>query len=627
MTHAFAVRIPLAGATPPPIVPARLIRMADHRWDVRTPRPGVDVAICGAAETCQSADWSAVGLVFLEDRGAVETRLGLTHGSTQSDLQLLLELRLADGPEFAVAVAGSFSVVFIDLKTGAFEAYRDQIGLYPLYYSVQNGALSCASDLRACMHLAGMDLDPCPLRIADFIQGEEIDLAQTAFDALLRLPPAHALRPTSTGVAVDRYWQMDIPHAYGGTNAPGDLRAALSEATAACLRPDVKSGAMLSGGLDSSALAGLAAERMPDFQTLSFVYGSDKTYDETPYIDVANAAFKTLPHKIPITAGTPLETLGSVVTEQMDLFLAPGLPKSRQIYTEARGLNIDVLIDGHGGDEAISHGYGRLVELAAARRFASLFREARGAAQVHGVPLLALVASNIARYGGLRPRHPLRRVLMKIARLLSQHRLVSNWSGSVTALIAPDLRKQVNAETRYRPDPVLKTKADFQNAATITHLKSLTDPLIIHSFEVLHRSATAAGVLPRYPFLNRRVLALCLSFPADMKLRDGRSRWALREAMQGLLPDKIRLRADKAEFGKELGDTVLAFYRDKDASVFASLADFVDIAQAEQLRAQVIAGDITDVAAIRALWRLAVLLHWVAAFEHWRDAQTKGVLI
>lgn len=631
MMHAFTARILLSGSSEASAdYGARVTQMREKGWEVTQPVVGVDAAVAGAAGCYQSKGWLVLGLAFLTDRAAVQTQLGISEAeaAAQSDLELLAHLRALKGDGFAKDISGSFSIVLINLNTGNFEAYRDHFGVYPFFYTVTERAVTCGSDLRACLHLSGVKLTVDPLRIADFIHGEEIDRDRTAFASVLRLPPAHRLITDQDGVATQGYWELTYPETYSGQDGPADLRHALGQATAVCVGSDHPVGAMLSGGLDSSSLAGLAAQSTPKpLPTLSFVYGSDKAYDETPFIDAANDAFNTVAHKIPVSEGVPLDALGPVIEEQFDLFLAPGLPKSRQIYAEAKSLGVGLLIDGHGGDEAISHGYGRLVELAAGRQYLSLFREAKGAALVHGVPVGALVLGHIARYGGLRPGHPVRRVLMKLSRMLSRRTIVADWSGKSVDLIAADLRSSFDASARYRPEVILKSKADFKRASQITHLHSLTDPLVSHALEVLHRSATAAGVLPRYPFFDRRVISLCLAFPGDLKLRDGRSRWALREAMAGILPDKIRLRVDKAEFGVEVRQTIVAFFRDKDAGVFEGLSAFVDVHAAEELRAKVISGSTSEVAAVRALWRLAVLIHWVKAFDAWRDAQTKGVLI
>lgn len=631
MTHAFAVRTAPAGAAGgAPVTPQRLERLRDRGWRLDRPHPGCDVAVIGQAGFSRSPARDAAGLVFLADRAAVAARLERAPEAVAglSDLELLLALRDREGADFTRDLAGAFSVVFLDRLNGAVEAWRDGFGIYPLYYTLEGGALTCASDIRAGLHLSGMALRADARRIADFIHGADVDLDRTVFEGLNRLPPAQRLDWNGNGVEVQRYWQVELPAARPAEGAPAALRAALDTAVAACLRPGETTGAMLSGGLDSSALAGLAARHAEaPLPTLSFVYGAEKTYDETPYIEAANAAFGTQGHAIPVGDPPKLGAMGPLIEEQMDLFLAPGLQKSRRIYAEARALGCDVLIDGHGGDEVISHGYGRLVELAGAWRFRALWREARGAARVHGVPFAALYAGHVAQYAGLARRNPLRRALLKFARTRTRRAAMSGWSEGPDSLIAPDIAVQIDPAARYRPAPAFATPAEIARAEGIAHLRALTDPVMVQSFEVLHRSATAAGLLPRYPFFDARVVSLCLALPSDTKLKDGQSRWILRDAMRGLLPETIRLRADKAEFGEEVRRSVREFYEGQDASIFAPLGDYVDAVAAERLRVAVISGAQNDVAAVRALWRLAVLIHWATAFEGWRAAQTTGSLI
>lgn len=605
----------------------RLARLRAAGWRVEVLPSGGVLAATGAAEICHGAGWSAIGLVFLEDPAGLATRLEIAD-TAASDLELVLTLRARAGPQALREVTGAMSVVFVAPQDGAVELWRDHWGLYPAYYTGEDRTLTCGSDIRACLHVSNLELAPDPVRLADFIHGAEIDLDRTVFQGLKRLPPAHHLHWAGAELRRVQGHPPANPADTPPKEAAPALRAALTAATSACLRPPLRTGAMLSGGLDSSTLAGLAAETAPaPLQTLSFVYGRDRAYDETPFIDAAAARFGVKPHKIPINDSPKLEEIGPLIDEQMDLFLAPGLQKSRRIYTEAHALGLEALLDGHGGDEVISHGYGRLVELAHQRAYAALWREARGAAAIHGVPFLALVAGHLGQYGGLRRGHPLRRVLMKIARHLSQRAALSGWREAPAGLIAPALRQQTDAETRYRNDPTLKSEADFAQAERIQHLDALTDPLMVQSFEVLHRSATASGVLPRYPFFDSRVVSLCLALPSETKLRGGQSRWILREAMRGVLPEEIRTRPDKAEFGAEVRQSVLDFYRDRDGSVFAPLAPWLDLAAAERLRAAVLSGALEDVAAIRALWRLAVLHHWQSACARWRAAQARGELI
>ena len=510
------------------------------------------------------------------------------------------------------------------------EGYRDHFGVYPFYYT-QSGTGFCAgSDPRAVLHLSGISLQPDATRIADFIRGEDIDRDRTAFEGLTRLPAAHHLRADTEGVTVARYWDLALPPVQPADGAPERLRVALQAATAA--RTPAGTGAMLSGGLDSTTLVGLAAQsaaaegRAP-LRTLSFVFGADKPYDESRYINEANAAFGTDGHPIAVTSAPDMAAMRPMIEEQMDLFHAPGLQKSRRIYAEARDLGLAALIDGHGGDEVVSHGYARLVELAASQSWGRLCVEARGAARVHGTPFWGSYLGHIVQYGGLPQRSLRRRVMARIARRLLRGHLLQDGLKLATELIAPDLRAAIDAEARYAHKTSFTTEEDYRNAARLKNLEEISTPLVQSAFETLHRSATAAGILPLYPFYDYRVVELCLALPSETKLRDGQTRWVLREAMRGLLPEKIRSRHDKAEFNDELTESVRAFYHAHGATSFHALSDFLDLDRVGDLCDAFVEGRLEDPFAVHALWRLAVLLNWSEALQRWQEQQGESTLI
>ncbi|MCU0907233.1 MAG: asparagine synthase-related protein [Rhodobacteraceae bacterium] len=629
MTHAYAVRVGLHGDAD-----ARLARMDAQGWQVTHPVEGVAMAWQGAAQVHRDATQTLCGLVLLDSRDEICAALDLPpdQAAALPDLALVARARAMLGRDAARLLSGSFSVVIVDHDTGALEGWRDHFGVYPFYHIRHGTARVAGSDLRAVLHLSGLDPQPDPFRIADFIRGDEVERDRTAFAGVMRLPAGHTIQVTAGDLAVTRYWEPSLPPPTPITGAPERLRAALAAATAARVAPDT--GAMLSGGLDSTSLAGLAAQAaraqgLAQPHTLSFVYGADKRYDESHHIDAANAAFGTRPHTMPVTDAPDLSAIRDVVEEQMDLFPSPGLQKSRRIYAEARTLGLTALIDGHGGDEVVSHGYARLVELAAARAWWPLMREARGASRVHGTPFWSVYLGHVAQYGGLAPRDLRRRLILRFLRRRGSSAAFGSDPRRAIGLISPALRDQVQADTRYAQRPAFRDRDEFRNAARLQNLSQVSHPLIQRAFEVLHRAATAAGVLPVYPFYDRRVVDLCLSLPAEAKMRDGQTRWVLREAMRGLLPESIRTRADKAEFSDEVITSVRRYFDTCGPDPFQPLAAYVDRDQANALLAELRSGALTDRKdnqSVFVLWRLAVLLHWMRALPDWQARQAEGTL-
>jgi len=636
MTHAFAFRAPLlTGSSGSVGIKARLMRLGAAGWHVSEPAPQTQVAQQGMAGFVENDRLILAGMVFLDDRAAMAGKLGREIDPDETDLDLALALRIARGPAFAMDLPGTFSIVVLDRVTGTLEGFRDHFGVFPFYYATAEDSFTCGSDIRSVLHLSDMPLSANPLRLADFIEGSELDTRITAYDGLQRLPTAHMLTLEGGTVDTKRYWTLnaDDDPTIKDDVAASRLRSTLASAVDARLDAPGQVGAMLSGGLDSSSLAGLAAKAATDrnlapVKTVSLVYGADKAYDETRFITSANDTFGTDPKLIQITAPPRLRDIGPLIEEQMELFLGFGLPKSRCIYPEASAFGLGALLDGHGGDEVISHGYGRLVELAIERRWVKLFRELRGAAEVHGTDFWSSYLSYILRYGGMRTRHPVQRVLRKVARKLHKGSRASGTAIRPGQLLSVSLAKTVEATYRYNTKPESLDLRRLRKAEKLAHHESLTNPLMQHGFEVLHRSAVSAGILPLYPFFDRRVVEACLAMPSDMKLRGGRTRWILREAMRGLLPEDIRTRPDKAEFGDEFAESVREYFRSEGLESLNTLGPFVDLDEARALWEQVSTKQKPEnIDALRALWRLVILAKWLDALDVWQDQQRRGTLI
>lgn len=656
----FVIRLPLApsGTVPDPAASdagpgtdlpmptgasdtsVRLSRMTAQNWHLPAPGSAIQTALRGDAAQADAGSATMIGLAILSNRAELRERLGDPDADLR-DLDLLARLYQQEGPEFTRLVSGAFSVVLLEAGSThdsgtrggqAGTAYRDHFGILPFAYCVHDDHLTCGTDPRAILHLSGLPLVKDTTRIADFIMGTEVDNTRTAFCGLSRLPAAHLLDWGSGTPEIRRHWRLTLSETMESEAAVAGFRTHLQTATEACVHPPEGVGAMLSGGLDSSSLAGLAAraleiEGQPPLPTLSFTYG-DKPYDESRYIEAANAAFRTHPHLIAITEAPRLTEMPEIVQEQMDLFLGYGMQKSRGIYHAARDLGLTALIDGHGGDEVVSHGYGRLAELAAAHRWLRLFIELRGAARVHGTPLWETYLTGIAQHSGLPQGHPVRRMLMRISRRLAPKSARTELTLAPADLLSSDLRATLDPKTRYAPPPPPRTRDECLRAETRSHLAKVEGPVLEHAFEVMHRMASAAGITPRYPFFERRLVEFCVSMPSDVKLRDGATRWVLRKAMTGILPERIRTRTTKAEFTAEFQEAIRIYLQQAgDGPSFAGTEEFVDPEAARRLDRHIRETPAGDSRASRMWWRLLVLRDWLQAFDRWQDQQNSGELL
>ncbi|WP_163000268.1 asparagine synthase-related protein [Sphingobium yanoikuyae] len=181
-----------------------------------------------------------------------------------------------------------------------------------------------------------------------------------------------------------------------------------------------------------------------------------------------------------------------------------------------------------------------------------------------------------------------------------------------TALVAPDLVRRTDIGLRRAA--TMPSRSAYQTEQQ-RHLSTLTSPQQPYAFEVLDRSAAAAGVRLCFPFYDRRLVEFCVSLPAHAKLDNGYPRASLRNAMAGLLPEQVRLRRDKFNFAGQLG-TGMARHRASLLTMLDAQADmlapFVDIDVARAAITQFDQSMANDAAPLFAAYRIASLGRWLA---------------
>ncbi|CEP09346.1 hypothetical protein [Parasitella parasitica] len=209
--------------------------------------------------------------------------------NTDSDSEIALHLYEEYGLSFVDHLRGEFALNIYDVKKDLFIAARDRFGIKPMYYTVFNDTLVAASEIKAFIPLGWRpewDVD-------SIMNGGHVADARTCFKGVYKLPPAHYLVATSAGsIEVRPYWDADYPDKNVKELRTVDdmvkgVHDHLFEAIRHRMRADVPIGVYLSGGIDSSCIAGIASsivrEKNPDAKlrafSISFVE-SDK-YDES----------------------------------------------------------------------------------------------------------------------------------------------------------------------------------------------------------------------------------------------------------------------------------------------------------------------------------------------------------
>lgn len=294
--------------------------------------------------------------------------------ATDSDSEVVLHLYEEHGERCVEHLRGEFAFAIYDERRRRLFAARDRFGVKPFCYCEHDGGVSFASEAKALFALGVQPAwDGDAVRQALSLQYTPPD--RTLFAGVRQLPPGNWLIADDAGVRVRRYWDLDYPvddagalseateHASsnGIEEASREVRAHLEEAVRLRLRGDAPVCVHLSGGLDSSSVAALAARhhngRLPCF-TVSFDHGP---YDEWAVArELADHIGAEL-HTVKLSQRALVEALPDAVGQSEGLAVNGHLPAKYLLNRAIREAGFKVALSGEGADEVFA-GYAHLRE-------------------------------------------------------------------------------------------------------------------------------------------------------------------------------------------------------------------------------------------------------------------------
>jgi len=466
------------------------------------------------------------------------------------------------GTDCAPHLIGDFAFALWDPQAQRLFCARDGVGARPSYYAhAGDRTFAFASELKALFPVSSVSRTVRDDRVADFLLGIDEDPSTTFYRDLRRLLPGQALEWTPDDLRVWTYWTLDPKETLrlSSDEAYAEaFREHFDEAVRCRLRSNRSVGAYLSGGLDSSSIAVTArtlraTTNEGPLPTFSTVYDRHPSCDERPYIHAVVGQGGFAPHYISGDDVNARQSLQALLSVHDEPFFAPNLAMNWANATHVRKAGVSVVLDGHGGDEVVSQGYGRLHELAQQGAWGVLAREAWGASEGLGASAFHLWGLYAWHYG-VEPWMAPRPWAQRLYGWYSQGK---QWlpGGRETAtqpdltplkLLGPRFRGVDHIEARYR-----QARHDRQttlHSERSRHHDDLTAPIIGRSLELLDRTARAQGVEPRFPFMDRRLLSFCLALPAEQKRKRGWGRYVLRTALRERLPRRVFRRRDKTDF-------------------------------------------------------------------------------
>jgi len=469
---------------------------------------------------------------------AAELRAAGARLRASNDCEVLLWAYRLWGEDCFARLNGMWAAAFWHPAERRLLLSRDRFGIKPLLYSLRGVRVAFASEAKALLAAFPEERRPDRGLVHDFVAGAVPDADEhTFFENVRSVPPGHLLCIEQGRETMRRHWNFRPGVEASRPNAPEAFRALLTSAVKVRLRSDVPIGVLLSGGLDSSTVARIAArETERPLQCFSLRYAS-AAIDESHYANmVADDPARYQVHWVTPPAEDVLATIGAIVWHHDAPTPIRGRFPQWHVMREA-ARHVTVALGGQGADELLA-GYDRFIlpfmldrldpRLSAkhSRRtlIRDLFRLGQISTGIHRVLprlILGALARRWAPPGGA--RSPIARDGAIPVRPVISHRVVGGWS-------APD------GERPYR---------SRLNNALWTELRYAGLPEVLHSEDAI---SMAFSLESRLPFLDHRIVEFCFSLAYSDKMGEGWTKLLLRQATANLLPEPVRWRRHKQGF-------------------------------------------------------------------------------
>lgn len=453
---------------------------------------------------------------------------------TTSDTETILFLYEEYGPRCVEFMRGMFSFAVWDKRRKRMFIARDRLGIKPLYYVYDDeGNLYFASEIKALLRAGAVKAELNYAVLPDQFANPGTSAEETLFRGVKRLLPGHYLIWQDGRITIRKYWDVAFePKSSGKSDAEfvEEWRELFQESVRLRLMADVPLGMFLSGGIDSSAIcammAGMVAKPIKTFS----VGFKEREANEFEYARIVSRAFGTDHHEITITPEEYFGALPKMIWHEDEPL---GFVASIPLYFVAKLAQeqVKVVLTGEGSDEMLG-GYARYQKTLMLLNYGRKYEELAPAG------LRGLIKRNL---GSLPFKRKLERTFLALPADI-ESLYFNNFAIFPQALQARLFTEETKAQISD-----LNPFTELNNWLTKTDADNLLDRLLyadskMYLHELLMKQdqmSMAASIESRVPFLDHRLVEYTAHLRQDLKIRKGETKWILREAMRGILPNEI----------------------------------------------------------------------------------------
>jgi len=466
---------------------------------------------------------------------------------TASDSEVILHSYAQYGDEFIHRLNGMFGFALLDARRRRLIVGRDRLGIKPIYLYRDARRFAFASEAKALLALPGISAEIDPSALNSYLNLGYVAAPRSIFRGIGKLPPASVLIVERGRVEERRYWHVSGATDRGIAEAEWveRIRARLDESVRMQMVSDVPIGAFLSGGIDSSTVVGLmAAHSDQPIRTYAIGFkgtAADDFYNELPYARQVADLFNTEHHEIVVRPD--VVSLLPRLLWHMDEPLSDTAFITTYLVSQFARRDVTVILSGVGGDELFG-GYRRYL----GNHYQAHFDRLPGWARRAALALGELLPSD--RHSPLLNLSRLAKGFLESAGLPLEER----YRAYVQVFPLRQVQQMLRLDGAARPDMI---EAAFRHAGGTDSLNRmlavdaetmLPDDLLM----LTDKMSMATSLECRVPLLDHELVELAARMPEEVKIRGGRLKHAMKEAVANLLPRDI-LERKKRGFGTPMG--------------------------------------------------------------------------
>lgn len=491
----------------------------------RRPPVGVCLGFDSAGDQRTDDPRSGIELCF---SGRLDNRSELVEALTDSaasDGDLALAAYQRWGTDAFARLVGPFALVLVDRQERRILAARDALGGRSVYWFRDGRGLLVASELPLLLRHPGVSGEVDETSLAHYFAVEAPPPGTTYFAGVHEVPPGHYAFLTSEREEVARYWppsSIDPIRYRRDVEYVEHFRDLLAQAVRCRLPREDDVAVLMSGGLDSTSVAATAAAEGSgsgrSVHSISWVFDQLPQADERRFIEPVVERHRLQRHYVLGDDEWPLRDLATWPVRADAPWQGPYCRLQDSAYRVARENGVSVLLTGEFGDHLFADSAFWLRDwlthrgLAVGLRGLLLEIAERGLTSVLRSGPLRSAASRALGWRGRRSAPPA-------------------WLTPKACSLVAAARE--SARQVGFPLAVRESSAPYPR---------ILDPLCALASSLEHPAARRAGIDLRRPYRDRRLIEFILAIPAHLLQRPGATKWILRQAMRGVLPEEVRQR-------------------------------------------------------------------------------------